>query len=141
MDLALNNLLRLICHKTQQTKPNQLKKLKGIGVRADRWKNIYELNPSNYHKILRNKITDTFKIDQNDTISQINDDALKFANKLRIEGRFKMKDAYLLFKDHKNNFENKSSLINPLKNKVRDNLKNIIQNIVLNIQKTIHNDP
>ena len=23
MDLALNNLQRLICHKTQQTKPNQ----------------------------------------------------------------------------------------------------------------------
>ena len=24
MDLALNNLQRLICHKTQQTKPNQI---------------------------------------------------------------------------------------------------------------------
>ncbi len=26
MDLALNNLQRLICHKTQQTKPNQTRK-------------------------------------------------------------------------------------------------------------------
>ena len=25
MDLALNNLQKLICHKTQQTKPNQTK--------------------------------------------------------------------------------------------------------------------
>ena len=25
MDLALNNLQRLICHKTHQTKPNQIK--------------------------------------------------------------------------------------------------------------------
>ena len=25
MDLALNNLQRLICHKTQQTKPNQIR--------------------------------------------------------------------------------------------------------------------
>ena len=25
MDLALNNLQRLICHKTKQTKPNQTK--------------------------------------------------------------------------------------------------------------------
>ena len=25
MDLALNNLQRLVCHKTQQTKPNQTK--------------------------------------------------------------------------------------------------------------------
>ena len=24
MDLALNNLQRLICHKTQQTKPNKI---------------------------------------------------------------------------------------------------------------------
>ena len=37
MDLALNNLQRLICHKTQQTKPNQsnvrfgdMKNMKGI---------------------------------------------------------------------------------------------------------------
>ena len=28
MDLALNNLQRLICHKTQQTKPNQTKQNK-----------------------------------------------------------------------------------------------------------------
>ena len=27
MDLALNNLQRLICHKTQQTKPNQTKSM------------------------------------------------------------------------------------------------------------------
>ena len=26
MDLALNNRQKLICHKTQQTKPNQTKK-------------------------------------------------------------------------------------------------------------------
>ena len=26
MDLVLNNLQRLICHKTQQTKPNQTRK-------------------------------------------------------------------------------------------------------------------
>ena len=27
MDLALNNLQRLICHKTQQTKSNQIKQI------------------------------------------------------------------------------------------------------------------
>ena len=30
MDLALNNLQRLICHKTQQTKPNQTNKVDEI---------------------------------------------------------------------------------------------------------------
>ena len=30
MDLALNNLQRLICHKTQQTKPNQTISLENL---------------------------------------------------------------------------------------------------------------
>ena len=30
MNLALNNLQRLICHKTKQTKPNHRKNFKGI---------------------------------------------------------------------------------------------------------------
>ena len=79
-------------------------------MRADKSKNMYKINPSNYQEILRNKITDTYKIDHNDTISQINDDTLNFANKLHIEnrlGKFEMKDTYILFKDHKANFENK----------------------------------
>ena len=53
---------------------------------------------------MKNKITDTYKIYYKDTISQTNEDALKFANKLHIEdrfGKFKMKDANILFKDHK----------------------------------------
>ena len=47
---------------------------------SDKSRNLYKINPSNYHKILKNKITDNYKIDYNDTISQINDDTLKFAN-------------------------------------------------------------
>ena len=48
-----------------------------------------------------------------------------------------MKDAYILFKDHKTYFENKlqSRLINPSKSELGTISKNIIQNIVLNIQK------
>ena len=50
----------------------------------------------------------------------IYNDTSKFASKLHIEdrlGKFKKKDAYVLFKDHKPNFENKlqSRLINPSK--------------------------
>ena len=35
MDLALDNLQKLICHKTQQTKPNQTKMIK-ISVKVDK---------------------------------------------------------------------------------------------------------
>ena len=78
-------------HNPFQTKLNkdikQLINSKCIWVRADKSKYIYKINPSNYHKILRNEITDTYKTDHNDTISQIIDDILKFANKLQIEDR------------------------------------------------------
>ena len=54
---------------------------------ADESKNMYKINPSKYQEILRNKITDNYKIDYKDTISQINNDTGKFANKLYIEDR------------------------------------------------------
>ena len=100
-------------------------------MRADKPRNIYRINPSNYHKILKNKITDyNYKPDYNDTISQINNDTLKFANKLHIEdkfGKFNMKDGYILNKDQKSNFENKlqSRLINPSKTELGIISKNI----------------
>ena len=107
-------------------------------MRADKCRNIYKIKPSYYFKILKNTITDTYKIYYNDTISQINKDTLNFANKLHIEDRlrkFKMKDAHTLFKDHKPNFENKlqSRFNNPSKTELGIISKNNIQNIVLNI--------
>ena len=52
------------------------------------------------HIYIYMKITDTYKIDYNKTITQINKDALKFANKLHIEDRlgkltWKMLTSYL----------------------------------------------
>ena len=52
-------------------------------MKADKYIYIYKINLFDYHKILMNKITDTYKIDYNNTISQINNDTFKFANKLR----------------------------------------------------------
>ena len=53
-----------------------------------------------------------------------------------------MKDAYILFKDHKPNFENKlqSRLINPSKTELGKVSKNIIQNIIINVKKTGNNN-
>ena len=49
----------------------ELKNSKYIWVRADKLKKIYKINPSNYHKILKNEITDTYKINCNDTNSEM----------------------------------------------------------------------
>ena len=57
-------------------------------------------------------------------------------------GEFKKEKAYILFKDHKPNFENKlqTRLINPLKTELGRISKYIIQNIVTNVKKTNHSN-
>lgn len=50
-------------------------------IKADKWRNIYKISPSNYHKILLDKITNTYKLDNNNnTILLINRDIANFAN-------------------------------------------------------------
>ena len=43
-------------------------------MRADKSKNMYKIEPSKYQEILNNKITDNYKIDNDNTIDQINKD-------------------------------------------------------------------
>ena len=62
------------------------KKSKKIWVRADKL-NIYKISPSNFHRILQNKINDTYKVNNSDTLSQINNNTVKFARKLHIYER------------------------------------------------------
>ena len=112
-------------------------------MRSDKSKNIYKIKPSKYQEILKSKITNNYKIDYNNTIEQIDKDTSKFASRLQIEdrlGKFKKKEAYILFKDHKPYFENKmpSRLINPSKTELDRISKCIIQNIVNNVKKANH---
>ena len=114
-----------------------------IWVRSDKSKNIYKIKPSKYQEILKSKITNNYKIDYNNTIEQINKDTSNFASRLQIEdrlGKFKKKEAYILFKDHKPNFENKlpTRLINPSKTELGRISKFIIQNIVNSVKKANH---
>ena len=88
---------------------------------------------------------DDDKIDYNNTIEQINKDTCNFASRLHIEdtlGKFKKKEAYILFKDHKPNFENKlqTRLINPSKTELARISKYIIQNIVTNVKEANHSN-
>ena len=81
---------------------------------------MYKIEPSKYQEILNIKITDNYKIDKDNTINQINKDTCNFASKLHINDRlgiFQKEDAYILFKDHKQNFIIKlqTRLINPSK--------------------------
>ena len=59
------------------------------------------ISPSYYHRILQNKITDTYKLDDMDSVSKINNNTAKFANKVHINDRIGIlvkKIAYILVK-------------------------------------------
>ena len=69
-----------------------------------------------------------------DTITQINRDTTKFAQKVNMidrVGKLEEKSAYILFKDHKKNFPDKKQtrLINPTKPELGFVSKNVIQKI------------
>lgn len=118
------------------------KKSNKLWIKADKSKNFYKIKPSEYDKIVIHKITSSYKKDKdNSTISSINEDICKFANKVvgvadRM-GKFNMKDAYILFKDHKPNFINslQSRLINPSKSELWLISKSIIKKITCVLDK------
>ena len=66
---------------------NEIRSSNCIWVRADKSKNMYKIKLSKYQEILKNKITDNYKRDYNNTIDQINNDTYRFANKLHTEDR------------------------------------------------------
>ena len=71
-----------------------------------------------------------YKIDNKDTVNQIKKYTAKFTNKLNIKDKlekFNEKNAYILFKDHKWNFNYKQArLINPRKTELGLVAKNVI---------------
>ena len=91
----------------------RIKKSKEIWVRSDKSNNIYQVNPYEYERILNDKITVSYKLDHSDTITQINRDTAKFAQKMNMIdrlGKMEEKSAYILFKVHKKTSKIRSKL-------------------------------
>ena len=75
-----------------------LRYLKRFGLELDQSKNIYKISPSNYHRIQQNKNTNTYKLDNIDTLSQINNDTARFSSNLHInDRRGKLEKKVLIF--------------------------------------------
>ena len=79
-----------------------MKRSKLIWIKIDKSKNIYKIEPSEFNKILRDKITEAYKVDNinNNTINYINNDAARLTIKLKIRdklGKLNSKNAYILF--------------------------------------------
>ena len=76
-------------------------------IKADKSRNLYKTDPPLYKKILHNKITEKYKLNQDNIIDQTNKDSYLFTYKLNIKnklGKLNRKDACIIFKDHKQNF-------------------------------------
>ena len=112
----------------------RIRKSRKFWVRSDKSNNIYQVSPQEYEQILNDKITESYKLDHSDTITQINRDTVKFAQKVNMIdrlGKLEEKSAYILFKDHKKNFPDKKQtrLINPTKTELGFVSKDVIQRI------------
>jgi len=90
-------------------------------IAADKTRNMYEMNKSDYDKLLMENITKTYNKKSNiNKYNAINREAKTIATKLKLQDRatqLAKKTAFITLKDHQENFENtpKCRLINPAK--------------------------
>ena len=106
-----------------------------IFVKADKSRNIYKVPVKEYDLMLRNNVTQKYKVDDNNTEQLINKDILETTPKLKISGRVSkiaQKQCYILLKDTKEDFLNKKQarVINPAKSELGRVSKVFLQNIV-----------
>ena len=111
-----------------------IKENENVFVFADKTTNIYAVPKENYEKVLKENVTKHYKKSSPNTSKQINNEAASIARKLELADRmecFTEKEAFITFKDHKDNFINnpKCRLINPAKSQVGKVSKIILENI------------
>ena len=90
-------------------------------VNANKTGNKYEMEPSDYKKLLHNNITQDYRLDTDNKLADINKDTQKYASALEIEDRMEChseSNAFITIKDHKQEFPNsiKCRVINPASN-------------------------
>ena len=118
-----------------------IKKSTDILVKADKTTNIYKVKPLEYEKLIVNNIKGLYKKDLDRNYEKaINAEAKTITDRLKISNRvsqLQRKDAYILLKDHKDNFSNKptSRLINPTKSEIGKISKSVLDKINLDVKE------
>ena len=107
---------------------------KKVLVKADKSRNIYQLDKDDYKKYLRENITTTYKKLANKRLNPVNKQAKKIAEKLNVDGRvekIQKSEACITVKYHKTVFPNNPSfrLINPSKSNIGKISKKILDKI------------
>ena len=100
---------------------------------------MYKMSYENYDKLLSENITQKYKKEKHQTAAIIVNECKSIEKKLHIENRLRPtieKPAFIIIKDHKDNFENnmKCRLINPTKTEIRRVSKYILNRINTDIR-------
>ena len=112
-------------------------------VEADKTRNMYEMKPDTYRKLLQDNITQKYKTADTDTVKDIETEFNNIAERLNISERINKtahKPAFISLKDHKENFESKlpCRLINPTKTDIGRVSKQFIDRINKDIRAQIN---
>ena len=104
-------------------------------IAADKSNNLYELSTAQYNKLLHDNVTKSYKKCDTNTKSNIDIEAKKIAENLKLDDRIESmasKPAFVTLKDHKPNFQNSPTcrLINPAKSEIGHVSKTILESIV-----------
>ena len=103
-------------------------------MHGDKTRNIYKMDKDKYEKLLNENISQKYKLADDDTCDDIENERNEIASKLGVSERLDQtakKQSFITLKDHKENFHNKQScrLINPTKNEVGKISKHILDRI------------
>ena len=110
-------------------------------VPADKSTNLYEMDRTEYERLLHGSITKSYKKCHTNVKATIDSEAKYIASSLSLGDRieqFSEKDSFITLKDHKENFQNHPTcrLINPAKSEMGHISKSIIEQIVSEVAKS-----
>ena len=112
----------------------KIKNSKDVFILGDKTPNVYEVNASEYNKLLHNSINTHYKKAADETELNINREARDIAKDLELDDRIDKltnNECYITLKDHKDQFQNrpKVRLINPAKSNIGQISKVYLQEI------------
>ena len=136
-NLIGNIEFRRVDDPTLQSMNEEVKRInssKKVIVNADKTGNKYEMEPSDYRKLLQENITRDYKLDNQNKLAEINYDNQKHARILELDDRMEChskSNAFITIKDHKNDFPNsiKFRVINPASNNLGKVSKRILDDV------------
>ena len=140
--IARNIKFRRVNEQFQNQLKDDLKNIrneKKIVVPADKTRNYYRMEKTNYIDLLNNNITKEYKKADNKIVDDITKQDKNIASKLEIEDRLyctQKREAFITLKDHKQQFMNnpKFRLLNPTKSELGKVSKQMLTKIIAEVK-------